>query len=196
MGYRRTKTYNYKICQNGMPFNNRGRIVQEIKRGTGVWKTSTQYFLTGIGIIKYQCTAANRNFNFLLGERANFLFFLNTADMAEYCKSDDLPLGCAKKPPKTRNILSYTNIAIEKNHAQHLECVAEDHDTEDNKRCKEDLKKGCTLLSRIVMHETGHVYGLHHPKVAEISVMHTIKDNFCQPTQLDVVAVKAIYQSR
>lgn len=46
------------------------------------------------------------------------------------------------------------------------------------------------------MHEAGHVYGLHHADVEDISVMNMPKDDFCEPTQFDVVAVKTIYQSR
>ena len=60
----------------------------------------------------------------------------------------------------------------------------------------EDLVKGCSQAHRIGMHEGGHVFGLHHNESYDnLSVMRMRKDALCAPTQYDVAAIKAIYQS-
>ena len=69
---------------------------------------------------------------------------------------------------------------------------------------------GCSLMHLVAMHEVGHVFGLgdthaldstgsraaygRWPSVMSFSVYSNYHD--CRPTQLDVAAVKAIYQSR
>ena len=58
---------------------------------------------------------------------------------------------------------------------------------------------GCSELHQLTLHEAGHAYGLHHPGENDLSVMsaRTLYNNgLCDPTELDIVAIKAIYQSR
>ena len=68
----------------------------------------------------------------------------------------------------------------------------------------------CTNMYIVAMHEAGHIYGLHDTQAVDSagtvlsygiwpSVMsQSMYSNYhhCRPTQLDVAAVKAIYQSR
>ncbi len=71
----------------------------------------------------------------------------------------------------------------------------------------------CSRLFRIAMHEAGHIFGLgdvpgdEHLPVSQRrrtlqsswdnnTVMWMSKDELCAPTEYDIVAMKAVYQSR
>ena len=65
-------------------------------------------------------------------------------------------------------------------------------------------KQGCTQLRTIMVHESGHAFGLSHKGKAQgyptddaimFTPYHESKQ-FCQPTLYDVVAMMANYQSR
>ena len=57
----------------------------------------------------------------------------------------------------------------------------------------------CSKLFKLIMHEAGHVFGLDHPKsgyTGRAVMLPGYADAFCALTEYDVVAIKAIYQSR
>lgn len=54
----------------------------------------------------------------------------------------------------------------------------------------------CSVLFQLIMHEIGHAFGLGDRDVGRFSVMSSYMFKFCEPTPLDIVAIKAIYQSR
>ena len=56
----------------------------------------------------------------------------------------------------------------------------------------------CSELHQLALHEAGHIYGLDHPGENDSSVMNVkiLFDRLCDPTELDIAFVKAIYQSR
>lgn len=60
-----------------------------------------------------------------------------------------------------------------------------------------NINSKCSQLSHLVAHEAGHVFGLDHSSDANKSVMFgDFKDlKQCSPTEYDIVALKAIYQS-
>lgn len=59
-----------------------------------------------------------------------------------------------------------------------------------------DPTRLCTKLNYLAMHEAGHAFGLSHPTQDDsISVMN-YRHLTCYPENLDIVAIKAIYQSR
>ena len=60
----------------------------------------------------------------------------------------------------------------------------------------------CTKLSRLVVHEVGHAFGIgrfpnQHPTNTEHSIM-SYRDNakHCRPQAYDIVAMMTIYQSQ
>lgn len=54
----------------------------------------------------------------------------------------------------------------------------------------------CSDMLRVVTHEAGHIYGLKHAKAGINSFMSNELTSLCDITNRDVVAIKAIYQSR
>ena len=57
----------------------------------------------------------------------------------------------------------------------------------------------CSKLFMLTMHEASHVFGLGHPKSAysgQAVMLPGHADALCALTEYDVVAIKAIYQSR
>ena len=197
-GYRSSTTYNYRICQNYLlnllPEDHQTLVVEELKKGVGSWKDATYNYLLGEGTLKPTCSLFDIDFDFLQGERANYIILLPLSALMKYCDFADRLLGCSKNAPNTNEVFADTNIAIYDIFAKKLRCFQFDKECQKDK--ERDEQKGCSHLSRIAMHEAGHAYGLHHATVAEISVMYTIKDNRCQPTEFDVVAIKTNYQSR
>ena len=57
--------------------------------------------------------------------------------------------------------------------------------------------EACSEFYRIVMHEAGHAFGLDDPPTDSVAESATdVRYITCTPTKYDVVAIKAIYQSR
>ena len=62
----------------------------------------------------------------------------------------------------------------------------------------------CTMAFVVAMHEVGHAFGLGDTRTLSTSdsygewptVMSNSMDDNCEPTALDIAAMKAIYQSR
>ena len=117
------------------------------------------------------------------------IFAAGGTEMEEHCDQRHVA-GCAYRWPDTAGSteIRSTKIVLNKN----LEYV------------KNQLTAPCTRAYAVAMHELGHAFGLNDTSTTSTNnsygewptVMSNSAYSNCEPTALDVAAMKAIYQSR
>ncbi len=177
--YRSGKSYNYILCTNQSPdtVNNYPGAPDQwrsiITKAAATWGNSTNEVSTKATDIK-ECQDKELDPT----QAANIVRIMDDGEVVGVCNR----LGataCAISWGSSAGEVDDTFIAI----------YASAGLTNDGKLCSE--------LFRITMHEIGHAFGLAHPNShPDESVMNMPDDRLCSPTAYDVVATKAIYQSR
>lgn len=173
-----TTHYSYIICEDTInlilpnlsntPYNEQQPVIDEIVQGVGSWRTATGAVTATRNTVDTPCSDA-------YGSR--------TANTIEIVDHVEMPMRCATATGVA------TGCASVRGGRTRLSIL----DT----RARTGV---CPRFLSTVIHEVGHVYGLGDPP-DDGGYMHpTVMDyDFypdCEPTELDVAAIKAIFQSR
>jgi hypothetical protein len=171
-GFLVSSRYHFTICDTTSV-----RITDDwetqVENGMETWETATGRMVRVTNRSKADCNSATTNTVVrAAGEDMEMLGCSRTA------------LGCANRDTTSEGRIDRTRIGL-------LHTLAETPRTPTG-----ETKTGrtCTRLFQVAMHEAGHALGLgDHANSA--SVMFS-SEPYCFPTAYDIVAVKAIYQSR
>lgn len=149
-----------------------------IKEGVGIWKSDT-------GMVTYDQTSKSCSGSELeteLKDRPykNFIRMINDSELRLMCGS----VACIDHKQIVNDEFRISQIFI-----KHNASTADPDGI------------GCSELYQLSMHEAGHAYGLadyqHGDEsytIAPTVMSNALYDN-CEPTEYDIVAIKAIYQS-
>ena len=176
-GYLSPPKYQYTICTNTLGATDgmtalsdaaRTNWIDQVEGGIRAWATATGRMVRATYHSK-RCT-----------DQTSTVERVNAAEMQMRCRLRDAasPVGCAQNGPDTTGRIPYTAISL-------LDSLSD------------ESNGSCTQLFQVAMHEAGHAYGLGHHDGREggKSVMYSHKP-YCAPTATDIVAIKAVYQSR
>lgn len=197
--------YGYRICSSTLiPESNRANIIQEIDEAAEIWESATG-ILTAIRS-QSNCTSDEL---IIEGDKRlkenNIIRFTTSSDTEELCgvsKDGDPNPGCVHHYP---NPLESSNGAIDITHifiydiagtTTYTTDYTVTYDTGPTSAGHTVTTAKCSTLFQIMMHEIGHAFGLGDSADRRSSVMSGNMYKLCEPTSLDVVAIKAIYQSR
>ena len=189
-GFRLTANYDYVFCTNTAPVSaelnklatsnpalTRDMWQGIIRDGVEIWDTKVEYITVGVPEMR-RCTDEERDVS--EGDVSLSLLALGDTDYVNrVCERPSF--GCvAANGDATTGRIDNSAIFLRNNISLSLS------------------ESGCSNMSELVMHESGHVFGLgDHVSRAYDSVMY---DNgfldLCAPTEYDIGAMKAIYQSR
>lgn len=193
-GYISPTTYTYRICPHtltGMTQSEQNAWITEVEEGISLWKDATgevdSKHDTAL-ICSSDTSRPSGEVQSSTNLATNIVEQVSTATMNNRCKpqntTDPPALGCAK-PVYSGDRLASTDISILHGQGQTLRSARGG-----------DPTRLCTKLNYLAMHEAGHAFGLSHPTQDDsISVMN-YRHLTCYPENLDIVAIKAIYQSR
>ena len=198
--------YSYRICSSTLiPESNRANIIQEIDEAAEIWESAT-------GIL-----IATRSQNHCTSEELitkeeerlienNIIRFTARDPTISLCGTfdDGRPIsGCVFHHP---NPLKSSDGEINITHIVIYETAGTTtyttdypvtYDTGPTSAGHTTVSAQCSVLFQLMMHEIGHGFGLGDRDDARMfSVMSQNMYKFCEPTPLDIVAIKAIYQSR
>ena len=111
----------------------------------------------------------------------SFIWIAQMDDRIDYCDRDT---SCLSFPLRPDNSMDIAQMIIRSTAGSTISTVTDG--------------TSCSELFRVAVHEAGHAFGLHDVKgdIQRPSFMYGTLTRYCSPTQHDVAAVKAIYQSR
>lgn len=197
--------YSYRICSSTLiPESNRANIIQEIDKAAEIWESVTG-ILTATNS-ETDCTSEELiiNEDLRLIEN-NIIRFTTPSDTKGLCgvsKNGEIYPGCVYHYP---NPLESSNGAIDETHIfiydisgtnSYITDRTVAYDTGPTSAGHTIISAKCSTLFQMMVHEIGHAFGLGDRDIGKFSVMSSNMYKFCEPTPLDIVAIKAIYQSR
>lgn len=213
LGYLPPKHYSYTICTNNVnrvediPVNRlqnetfQQRVAAEIDKGINMWAVATDRMVTAKRSGLVRCDEKMVAGTDTVFVPATIVTFFESCGFKEKDASEEV-YACIIS--STYGLaLSGQTVYVNKPWVSPEYILSED--------LPDDAS--CSQLHRIAMHESGHAYGLADvPEDEELpedqrrrklqsswdnkTVMWMSKDELCAPTEYDIVALKAIYQSR
>jgi hypothetical protein len=143
--------------------------INQVKGGIRTWETATGQMVKAAPKAK-RCT-----------NQTSTVERVNATEMKMRCMPedpDDVPDGCAQNGPDSTGRIRNTKISL-------LDSLSN------------ESAGSCTRLFQVAMHEAGRAFGLghHNGRDGGKSVMYSSRP-YCAPTASDIVAIKAVYQSR
>ena len=187
-GYWPTANYSYHFCRDTIP-NSGAKWETEIRKGLAVWQTVTGKLVTvshtstdcdtdGDGDVDKDDTTANR---IRIVSRSAIEM---TCD--ELAQSANLTVGCADKDWKKDRFGTLTDQITD------VEILFSDILTYTWPGSQ------CTALYQIAIHEGGHAFGFDgdHTIFPALIMYGVPSKKLCHPHGYDIVAIKALYQSR
>ncbi len=171
-GYWSNNRYTYNFCSSTVP-NTDIEWEKEIKAGMALWQTVTDDLVT-VKHVNADCDTDDDDDVDKDDTMANAVYITELSEVEKVCKNPDA-IGCAIRTPRNgertdaRILLSNT--------------------------LTDNVNPGCSSLYQVVVHEAGHALGLGHAATESIMVSPMPTD-LCNPQPRDIVAIKALYQSR
>ena len=184
-GYINSHTYRYVICEETFPETNRNAWISAIDSGISQWSLSLPWrTASSIPIIGHQrLDPTEEQCKPFLAERRprGEIHYMEDQDLYfEVCRDvQKISLACAFHP----------DWKIDGQEGVQDGFMAFRH------KSAWDLAGHCSEVFRLAMHESGHVYGLHHSGRFIDAVMFRELRPFCEPQLRDKAAMMALYQS-
>ena len=157
-------------------------IAADIEAASGKWETAVLWAANGANIISVTATEKETCSD---GEHGPVKFGSLTAIERE-C-GNPMVLGCVN--PNTEMFLTHR--------PKRRVGSAPSDPTEDTRW--DVMANDCSYLNKVVMHEAGHIFGMHHAFTPQALMYYQISgwlEPFCQPQAYDVVGMITNYQSR
>ncbi len=186
VGYRSDASYDYILCTNTGPTQDRldelspdnpallrDLWMNEIISGIEIWDSTVDLITVNSNLDNPEirrCSDQELNRN----TDNNYVGLIDYNNIASFCKSI---VACARSTNLSGGKRTKTSIYIRNDYSL--------------------LPSACSHIFKLATHESGHAFGLGDHKIRNISVMYNRGvGNFCSPTEYDIGAMKAIYQSR
>lgn len=192
--------YIYIICTTTLtPSTNEANIIREITKGAEIWKSATN--VVTITKDNSDCTADELIIDKAQRSTANNIIrFADSAETIQACvlgQSTTAPPACVNHFPNPlqshSGVINITHIFILEDAGTANRTMSRNAIFTNNNI---SITSNCSYLFQLTMHEVGHAFGLGDLKARGESVMSNSLYDLCDPTALDVVAIRAIYQSR
>ena len=157
-------------------------IAADIEAASGKWETAVLWAANGANIISVTATEKET-----CSDSDNNTVIFIPDDMVEEACFDptETALGCYIRG--TSNLV-LRHVPQRRTSADQLEDTRWDV-----------MANGCSYLNKVVIHEAGHIFGMHHAFTPQALMYPRISgwlEPFCQPQAYDVVGVISNYQSR
>ena len=201
--------YPYILCDNVIQDNPKTAIVEAPRDMTATEKNQVrggaQVWVTKIGMVTYHQQPKTCEGNELAADikkrpTKNLIRLLASEALVPYCGSNKQLLphaACVQHVvPNVRDLDDPKQPHQDTIRVSHMFISGDLNETNGRVDTPDGEIKYCSQMSRITMHEFGHIYGLKDNKL-DYSVMSVAGyRNNCYPTEKDIATVKAIYQSR
>ncbi len=202
----RQLTYTYHVCADTLPTapSQPGTTTYDpdalaaIRNGISQWQIATSTLpanqrLTVGHILEEDCDAHNVATEIVDTENNRVAVARNRIEMNMFCGSKEVPYaagsGCMRRMRKEQGgrVREQRHVVI--------------HNSE-----YQPVSGSCSQMFRVALHETGHVFGLDHPRSKNLQdYLRTLPDDYsviwmphnslCTLTEHDLLAVRAIYES-
>ena len=178
-GYRSSPPrFDYIMCTNYLSASDSTRIT-EVSRSVWIWFSATGA-VNGTRLETKKCSSGTKG-----KPVSNMVYFVPKSEIMATCEvSDPGTPACIQHHTSADGEIKYSRIVLSLANA-----------TSKSKQVSGDT---CSQLFQISMHEVAHTFGLHNlpTGVGGKTVMGNDMYDYCLPQAYDVVAIKAIYQSR